>query len=190
MRKRSHRVALCILGVAAFSLSACVEEEVDAAAFPDLAACKATAALGTQGFSATDCDTAFAEAEVIHAEAAPRYDSLTVCEEQHGEGACDEQVASGGGGGGIFMPLMAGYLIGNMLNRNGPAAQPLYRSASGNFTNAAGTTSYASNSGAGKLGATQFARPATTIGKAPMTAASVQSRGGFGGSAAGRSTGG
>ena len=189
MRKRSHRVALSILGAAAFALAGCVEEEVDASAFPDLAACKASAAVGSQGFTATDCDTAFQEAELIHSESAPRYDSQAVCEAEHGADACTEQV-SAGGGGGIFMPLMAGYLIGSMLSRNGPAAQPLYRSASGNFTNAAGTSSYASNSGSGKLSANQFARPAATIGKAPMTAATVQSRGGFGGSAAGRTSGG
>ena len=196
MRKRSSRVALCILGAAAFALAGCVEEEVDAAAFPDLASCKAAAgsggALGQTPLTAAECDSAFAEAQAIHAQSAPRYDSLKVCEEQHGEGACgsEEQATGGSGMGGIFMPLLAGYLIGNMLNRGGAAAQPLYRANGGGFTNAAGTSSYASNSGRGTLKAAQFDRPATTVGKPPMSATTVQSRGGFGTGAASRSSGG
>lgn len=192
MPKRSSRVALCLFG-AAFALSGCVEEEVDAAAFPDLAACKAAA--GTQFGAATlseaDCDLAFAEAQLIHTQSAPRYDSLAVCEAEHGEGACGtEAQATGSGSGSIIMPLLAGYLIGNMLGQGRAAAQPLYRSGSGGFTNAAGTSGFASNTGRGKLGTAEFNRPATTIGKPPMTAATVKSRGGFGGSAAGRSIGG
>lgn len=197
MRKRSSRVALCLFGAAAFALSGCIEEEVDAAAFPDLATCKAAAqsgsSFGETALTVADCETAFAEALAIHTQSAPRYDSLQVCEEQHGEGACgsEEQVTgSSSGMGGIIMPLLAGYLIGNMLNRGGAAAQPLYRSGSGGFTNAAGTASYASNAGRGKLSAAQFDRPASTIGKAPMTAATVRSRGGFGTSAASRTYGG
>lgn len=197
MRKRSSRVALCLLGAAAFALSGCIEEEVDAAAFPDLASCKAAAGSGSQlgeaALTVADCENAFAEALAVHAESAPRYDSLTVCEEQHGEGACgsEEQATGGSGMGGIFMPLLAGYLLGNMLGgRGGASAQPLYRSGAGGFTNAAGTASYASNAGRGKLSAAQFDRPASTIGKPPMSAATVQSRGGFGSSAARPTSGG
>ncbi|MBC7138093.1 MAG: DUF1190 domain-containing protein [Defluviimonas sp.] len=192
-RKRSRRVTLTILGAAAFALAGCREETVDAAAFPDLAACKSAAAQGGE-FSALDCEIAFREAQTLHAEAAPRYDSQQVCEEQHGEGNCGtEAQATGSGGGSIFMPLIAGYLIGNMLGgaRAGAApAQPLYRTRDGRFTNAAGTAAYASNSGRGQLSASQFTRPAATAGKPPMTRATPASRGGFGTSAASRPTSG
>lgn len=183
MKKRSSHVALAILGAAAFGLAGCTEEEVDAQAFPDLKSCQEAAGLSST-FSATDCATAFAEAETLHVEAAPRYDSLAVCEEQHGAGACgSEQQAQPGGSGSIFMPLMMGYLIGNMLGGGrGPAAQPLYRTPDGKFTNAAGSSVYSSNAGKGKLSASQFARPANTIDKPPMTKATAQSRGGFGAS--------
>ncbi|MCW1920725.1 DUF1190 domain-containing protein [Rhodobacter sp. KR11] len=189
MRKRSDRVALCILGAAAFALAGCGEDEVDASAFPDLATCKASAALGGQDFTAADCDRAYAEAQAIHQDSAPRYDAKVVCEEQHGEEACVEAADGNGGGGSIFMPLMAGYLIGNMLNR-GTVAQPLYRSAAGGFSDAAGRATYATNLGQGKLGASQFDRPAATVGKPPMSAATVKARGGFGASAGGRTSAG
>lgn len=184
MKKRSSHVALAILGAAAFTLAGCTEEEVDAQAFPDLKSCQEAASLSTD-FSAADCTKAFTEAEALHVEAAPRYDSLAVCEEQHGAGACGtEQQAESGGSGSIFMPLMMGYLIGNMMGGMGgrgmAAAQPLYKTADGKFTNAAGSSVYSSNAGKGKLSASQFARPSSTIDKPPMSAATAKSRGGFG----------
>lgn len=181
MRKRSGRVALFIVGAAAFTLAGCRDEKVEAEAFPDLQSCEAAASNG--GFDAAQCETAFAEAQQLHVESAPRYDSLQVCEEQHGAGACgSEAEAAGpatGGSGSIFMPLLAGYLMGNMLGR-GMGAQPLYKTSNGRFSNATGSQVYGSNRGRANLGASHFARPPSTIGKAPMTRASVASRGGFG----------
>ncbi|MGH1466389.1 MAG: DUF1190 domain-containing protein [Cognatishimia sp.] len=182
MKKRSKSVALCIVGAAAFTLAGCQEEQIDAQAFPDLQSCKAGADVN-QFLSADECDIAFAQAQQVHVESAPRYDSLQVCEDQHGAGACgNEEQAVQGGSSGIFMPLLTGYLIGNMLSgRSGmSAAQPMYRKAGGGFTNAAGTSAYSSNAGKAKLNSAQFAKPATTAGKPPMTKASVASRGGFG----------
>ena len=180
MRKRSRTVALTILGAAAFTVAGCREEQVDAQAFPDMASCEAAAAQDGL-FSVEECDKAFAEAEALHVESAPRYDSLQVCEEQHGEGNCgsEEQQVSNGGSGGIFMPLLAGYLIGNMLGRAGggmAASQPMYRNAQGGFTNATGTTNFGSNAGRATMGAQNFTRPAATAGRAPMTRATAGSR--------------
>ncbi len=190
MIKRSKRVALSIVGAAAFTLAGCREEPIDAAAYPDLQSCLNDASRGGI-FTAKDCETSFAEAQTLHVEAAPRYASLEVCEEQHGENACGtEATATQGGSGGIFMPLMAGYLIGNMMGGRGGmyAAQPLYNTQDGRFTNAARSSTFSSNSGATKLNTSQFTRPATTAGKTPMTAATASSRGGFGASGAGRTS--
>lgn len=209
MTKRSKTVAIAILGAAAFALAGCKTDEVDAQAFPDIASCKAAAERGGL-FSASECDQAFGEAQKLHVESAPRYDSVQACEAQHGAGACGteaeatagatgapaEQQASGGGMGSIFMPMLAGYLIGSMLSGARGAgvapAQPMYRSANGGFTNAAGTSTFSSNQGASKMSASQFSKPAATVGKPPMSAASPQSRGGFGatGRTASPSTGG
>ncbi len=183
MRTRSRTVALSIVGATAFTLAGCREEQVDAQAFPDLQSCKEAAAGGDGLLTVADCEAAIAEAEQLHVETAPRYDSLQVCEEQHGEGACgsEEQVASSGSGS-IFMPLLTGYLIGNMLSGRGGYArsQPMYRTSDGKFTNAAGSNVYSGNSGKAKLGANQFTKPPTTVGKPPMTKAMAASRGGFG----------
>lgn len=190
MIKRSNRVAIAILGAAAFTLAGCQEEQVDAQAFPDLQSCTAAAQNGGM-FSQQDCDAAFAQAEELHVEAAPRYDSIAVCEEQHGQGACgSEAAATQGGSGSIFMPLMAGYLLGNMLGgRSGVAAsQPLYKTPNGQFTNAARSSTFSSNAGTTKLSTSQFTRPTSTLGKAPMSRGTAMSRGGFGNAGAGRTS--
>lgn len=182
MRKRSRTVALSILGAASFALAGCREEQIDAQTFPDLQSCKLEAERGGE-FSADACDTAFAEAQQLYVETAPRYDSQAVCEAEHGAGACGtEQQVSNGGSGSIFMPLIAGYLLGNLLGGRGgmASAQPLYRTPDGKFTNATGTNTYSSNQGKAKLNSSMFSKPPATIGKAPMSKASVASRGGFG----------
>ena len=188
MIKRSNRVAIAIVGATAFTLAGCREEQVDAAAYPNLQSCLDDAARGGI-FTAQDCETSFAQAQTLHVEAAPRYDALEVCEEQHGEGACGtEATATQGGSGSVFMPLLAGYLIGNMLGgRAGmSAAQPLYKSSDGRFTNASRSSTFSSNTGSAKLNTSQFTRPAATVGKTPMTRATASSRGGFGASGSGR----
>jgi uncharacterized protein YgiB involved in biofilm formation len=188
MIKRSNRVAIAIVGATAFTLAGCREEQVEAAAYPNLQSCLDDASRGGI-FTAQDCETSFAQAQTLHVEAAPRYDALEVCEEQHGEGACGtEATATQGGSGSIFMPLLAGYLIGNMLGgRAGmTGAQPLYKTSDGRFTNAARTSTFSSNAGAAKLSTAQFTRPAATVGKTPMTRATAASRGGFGSSVRGR----
>ena len=190
MTKRSKHVAIAIVGAAAFTLAGCREEQVDASAFPDLQSCVDQSRSGGM-FSQQDCETAFSEAEALHVEAAPRYDSLAVCEEQHGEGACgSEAQATSGGSGSIFMPLLAGYLMGNMLGgRSGmAAAQPLYKTPDGRFTNASRSSTFSTNSGSAKMNTSQFVRPTSTVGKAPMSRATASSRGGFGSTGGGRSS--
>lgn len=206
MAKRSKHVALLLVGAAAFTLAGCQEEAVDASAFADLQSCKAQA--GSNETMIADCVAGFEAAQEIHVESAPRYEDRAACETAHGEGACgSEAEATAGatettgatgqqsGSGSIFMPLMAGYLIGSMLSNNRaagarPPAQPMYKAAGGGFTNAAGSSSYSSNAGKAKLGASHFAKPPSTIGKAPMTKAAVAARGGFGASGSARSTSG
>ncbi|WP_335947237.1 MULTISPECIES: DUF1190 domain-containing protein [Salipiger] len=186
MTKRSRTAALAIVGAASFALAGCREEPVEAQAFPDLESCRS--AVGpTSLFSEQDCTDAFAEAETLHAETAPRYDSLAVCEEQYGEGNCgSEAQATSGGSGSIFMPLLAGYLIGNMLGgQRGLAAQPMYRNANGRFTTPAGGTTYANNTGRANLNPSTFNKAPVTAGKPPLTRATAASRGGFGGSKTG-----
>ena len=144
MIKRSKKVAIAIVGATAFTLAGCREEQVDASAYPNVQSCLDDASRGGT-FTAQDCETSFSQAETLHVESAPRYDTLEVCEEQHGEGACGtEATATQGGSGSIFMPLLAGYLIGNMIGGKAglAAAQPLYKTSDGRFTNAARSSTF------------------------------------------------
>ncbi|MDH2326664.1 DUF1190 domain-containing protein [Cereibacter sp. SYSU M97828] len=186
MRKRSRSVALALVGAAAFTLSACREEESDVTSFPDLASCKAQADAGSLAFTAEDCAEAFAQAEADHLATAPRYDSQQVCEEQHGVGNCGTDAVQQPGGGFSFLPLIAGYMIGSMMSGGrGFASQPLVNTANGRFATPGGT-SITTNNGAGKLNAAAFNKAPTTVGKPPMSRADVASRGGFGATSAAR----
>lgn len=182
-RKRSTRVALFLAGAASLSVAACRDEQMDAASFPDVESCVAAARENSLWFTAEDCEKQFAEAQKQYAETAPRYDSKAVCEEQHGVGQCgpDPVAQSQGGGGSSFMPLLMGFMLGNMLGRGGGLfGQPMVRTADGRFSTPAGTQSFASNRGAGKVPPSTFKPAPKTMGKPPMSAAQVRQRGGFG----------
>ena len=192
-RKRSRHVALFLAGAAVLTTAACEDDRVDAQAFPDLQSCLDASAASELWFTADDCRKTFAEAEATHLETAPRYEDKALCEQEHGVGNCgtDPVAAEQGSGGGFsFMPLLAGYMIGSMLGRGGGMfSQPMVRNGQGGFANPAGTQNFASNRGTGKVPGAAFTRAPSTVGRAPMSAAQVSQRGGFGRSAT-RATGG
>ncbi len=187
--KRSRSVALVILGAAAFGLSACNEEQTEASAFPDKESCLAQASPGGW-FTAKDCEDSFAEAKAIHDETAPRYESRELCEAEHGAEACAGEAASGsGGGGGIFMPLFMGYMIGQALGGGRVMSQPVVRSAGGGFATPDGSAKIGTLNSGGKISSQAFTKATVTKGLPPMTKAQVSSRGGFGNSGGGRAGG-
>lgn len=72
-----------------------------------------------------ECQAAFAEAQALHPQVAPRYANKQECEADFGVGQCEtapgqQQQASGS----FFMPMMMGFLAGQMLNRGGGMAAP------------------------------------------------------------------
>ncbi|MFD1883441.1 DUF1190 domain-containing protein [Paracoccus pacificus] len=187
-RKRSRRAALFLAGATVLTLSACEEDKVDAEAFPDLQSCITASKESGLWFTEEDCRTQFAEAEKTHLETAPRYESLALCEEEHGKGNCGGDPAAEAqpsqGGGFSFMPLLVGYMMGSMLSGGGRGvfSQPMVRTAQGGFSTPSGNQTFATNSGKGAVPASTFQKAPSTIGKAPMTRAQVASRGGFGAS--------
>ncbi len=188
-QKRSRSAALFILGAAAFALAGCQEEKTEAAAFPDQASCLAAASPGGW-FTEKDCNDAFAEAQALHDETAPRYESREVCEGEHGVGACGADSVSGGGsGGGIFMPLLVGYMMGQALGGGRVMSQPVVKTSGGGFSTPNGGTRIGSLNSGGQIAATAFQKAAVTKGQPPMTRAAVAQRGGFG-NAGGTRTGG
>jgi uncharacterized protein YgiB involved in biofilm formation len=177
--KRSRIIPVILLGAATFAVTGCEDERVDANAFPDKASCEAAAKDGTLPFSVEDCDAAFADALEEYERSAPRYDDIALCEEQHG-GECVAQ--QGTGGSSIFMPLMAGYLMGSMLNNSRAQTQPLYRDSAGKYATASGSTVLNGNKGSAKMAPASFRPAAATAAAAPMSRASVNATGGFGSS--------
>lgn len=188
-RSRSARAAL-MGGSGAFVLVlAGCEQEQDLTFFETKEQCYRGAAVSGQ-LSEADCDEAFSEALAEHAVAAPRYESLELCQEEHGEGVCGTPQQTGGEtdpqhGGSVFMPLMMGYMMGSMLSggQSHAAGRPLYRDAKsgGWFTSNGTRTGFSGRPGGVTKGyASTLAAPRTTAIAAPMSRATVSQAGGFG----------
>lgn len=172
-----------LIGASAFALAACQEdppEEVNI--FSSAQECQAL-----PGATVESCEAGYKEALAQHEQTAPRYDSLEYCEEQHGVGNCGTpQVGSEGGGGmGIFMPLLMGYMMGRMLGGGGGfASKPLYGAPGGGMTTADKSASFGAGAKSGKVSAGALAPAKSTVGTPPMSKATAASRGGFGGAGA------
>jgi uncharacterized protein YgiB involved in biofilm formation len=182
-RPTSRRLAsVSLLGLSAFGLAACQEERIDARTFTSEEACVAGAGGPGASFTVDDCRTAFLAAREEHLASAPRYDAMAVCESQHGEDMCVEEP---GGGGSIIVPIMMGYMMGQMLSQNAAqatAGKALYPVAAGGFTTADGRTQVGTVGATARVAPAALTKAAPTIGKPPMTQATVAQRGGFGAS--------
>lgn len=177
--KRSRVVPMTLMGAAALSMAACEDDRVETRAFASVEECASGAGAEDAWFDGEACVASFEEARAEHERTAPRYVDAALCEEEHG-GACYER--TGSGGSSIFLPLMAGYLMGNMLGRTGASsarAQPVYRTAAGRFATPGGTSM---SSLRGVSAASPAAFRAAPAAAAPMTRATVRSTGGFGAS--------
>ena len=170
--KASAPRRIALLGAAsAVALAGCQEDRADIVVFDDPASCAAS------GVEADVCEQQYAQAVAEHEETAPRYDALAVCEAEHGAGACiqDENRPS------IFMPLMAGYLMGQMLSGRGFASRAMVPTAGSGFATTDGATRAAGLSGRGTVAASALtAQAASTRNAAPLTRSTVARGGGFG----------
>ena len=148
------------------------------------------------------CREAFDAAQAQADEVAPRYASLEECEAEFGEGKCATRQHAGGGS--FVGPLMAGFVLSQMMGGRAGAMAPTPAPAAGAAPAAArgpaaapaagaarATPAFLSNQSgwlrpqAGPGGTTALARTSLQPNRAPTV-----SRGGFGRSAAGRSAGG
>lgn len=140
VRKRSQRVALVLMAPVVFpmlavTLTGCGGERLaDAVTFEDINECS------RNGFSVEQCVGVWEEARVQHRESAPRYINQAECEADFGAAAC-EPAPERHQAGSFFVPMMAGFLAGRMMNqglasgaaaaagtRGAIAPQPLYKS--------------------------------------------------------------
>lgn len=194
--KRSKKAALVLMvPVATLLLAGCGEEREQAMVFTDPSECSA-AALN----SPAQCEADYAAAQALHPQVAPKYLNKEQCETDYGVGQCETAPQQTSSGGSVFMPMMMGYLAGQMMNRGGsnfqqPAAtgaaagskvatQPLYKTR-----NDRGTFRTATNTAvAGGIGPITL-KPSQVKPQAAQAAQPVR-RGGLGQRAGKRSFGG
>ncbi|MBS7458638.1 DUF1190 domain-containing protein [Coralloluteibacterium stylophorae] len=178
--KRSRTAILIAMGTAPVLLTACGPgEQTREGLYTSLDACTA------DGNELNACRTALAQAQAAGDEASPQYAARAECEQNHGEGQCEERRTATGHS--FFGPFVTGFFLSQLMRGGQPVGlaqgAPAFRDASGGFTRpvAPGGGVYRAGSG----------RPA---GFAPVTATPNQAvttaRGGFGRSAGGRAYGG
>lgn len=185
--RKPHAIRLVLLGtVGLIGLAGCEENDPLAGhdVLRDQAECSARP-------DPDACRMALADARAQHVQTAPRFASRAECEDAFGQGNCGspQQILAGndvfstaqpaGGAspsapqepqqaqssGGVFMPLLMGYMMGRALGGPGLGAQPLYRDPA--------NTAYSGNRTLGKLSSNRFP-------DAPKATPASISRGGFG----------
>lgn len=191
--KRSKKATLVLMVPAAtLALSGCGQQETpaDVVVFSNAEECAAFYNPPAQ------CQAAFSEAQTLHPKVAPHYVDKAECEADFGTGQCEQSPAQHQSGS-FFMPMMMGFLAGQMMNRSGFAGagqpnqaasaanapkntvptQPLYKSRDDRQTfRTASNTAVATQPGNTQI------RPSAVQPKA----ATVARRGGFGAQAAKR----
>ena len=127
--KRSRKAALILMVPAAtFTLASCVKHpDEDALVYQTPEQCAASG-LSTKA----QCEADYQQAVALHPQTAPKYANKAECEADFGVGGCETAPQQNAQGGSFFMPLMMGYLAGQMLNRGG-----------GQFTNGGNQTTNA-----------------------------------------------
>lgn len=188
---RSYRLAPVAVAVSAvFMLSACEESDETVSLYTNAQDCSQA-----NPSQAEQCTVAYNNALQEAAKTAPKYATQADCIAEFGESMCTqapaqagiagtsstngEQTAQAQSGGGMWMPLMMGYMMGRMMG-GGAASQPLFSSknpaspANGKFVDSTGK-SY----GPAAAGGRSISVPKTAMAPKPPTTSTV-TRGGFG----------
>ena len=175
--KRSRTLTLALMSATALTLAACDNPE-EVAIFENVEQCATQ-----EGFNIEACEANMKLAQEEHVKVAPKYTSAADCEADFGAEQCETAPQRTSSGGSVFMPLMMGYMMGNMMaGRSNVATQPLYRSKDDSKNFRTGDNKKV----AGKTGVSKVPGQ---VARAPSTKTSTIKRGGFG-SAARASSGG
>lgn len=193
-RKRSSSLKLTTMlaGAASLTLAGCDDpgpqasfdpnrgEQVEAFSYKTLEECKAANEVPDP-----QCDTAYAAAQKDDQKNAPRYEARASCEEVYGAGNCVPRGSENGGS--FFTPLLAGFVIGQMLDGGGYRGTGMYRRddgyGGGYYSTYGGRLNRDYSTGKSVISKTSI-DPPDAIRNAPpkiQTRTSVVSRGGFGG---------
>jgi len=129
--KRSASIRLTLMGAAAATTLAGCGETPPAAppAFSTVQDC----VIG--GFAESECRSAYEEAFKSHLERAPRFTSRQDCESKVDVDYCVEAPVRGADGSttNVFVPLMAGYVLGRMMTPPAQTSGGGYSGGSGGF---------------------------------------------------------
>lgn len=199
--KRSARIKLLLMGSVTLALSACGDSQEEAGVFSSIDEC-----IATGKYTEDYCKKGFDQAREQHEKVAPRYNTKADCESDFGSSQCQ---AASHNGTSVFLPLMAGFLVGRMLSGGQNSfSQPLYRpntyppgqpyppqqqqtssgggyggNYSGGSYRTANNVEVAQRTGVTKVGSSITSSP-------PSVRTTTISRGGFGASAASSSSSG
>lgn len=157
--KKSTTITLVLLGtggLAAMAMLAREPEPTNLDYVTDADQCAKT-------YSEAECKQAEAKAKEVHVAEAPRFSRKEECEATVGAGNCQAQNSSNGGGG-FFMPMMMGYMLGSHLG------QPVYRGPDNSAIVRSGAQTQRAGAFSGNGAAARF-QPSPEV-----------ARGGFGGS--------
>lgn len=200
-RKRTVAITLLALGAGAVTIGVFSGRGSSNSlrTYRDVASCEAG-----RPDSSVNCRENFTQALNSHERSAPGFNSREACEKDYGQGNC-VQPSSTSGRSNVFIPAMAGFLLGQRAS-GGFQAAPLYRrpgDPEGEFRQSAAfpfptTSSSSSSSSSGRGGSSFFgssssSSSSSTTTSRPSTSSSsmgvtTTSRGGFG--ASGRSSSG
>ena len=169
--KRSKALKLSLMGASALTLVAC-DNSQEVGVFETIDQC-----VDKAGFTRDACEANQKVAQSEHIRVSPKYTSLSDCETDFGSEKCEVAPQRTTSGGSVFMPMMMGYMMGNMLSGGSRVAtQPLYRSRDDSRNFRPGDNQKVS----GKTGVTRVAGHTT---RAPSTKTRTIRRGGFGSAA-------
>jgi len=178
LKKRLLQAPLT-LGIAVVALASCSnQEEVAVVNSPEDCAAKTELNLG-------ECEAAYQKAQAEAERTGPKYNSNAQCESEFGSGQCRQSRS-----GGVFMPMMTGFMVGQMLSGNnsygGSGYNPVYRynnrrsSQHNRIMTADGTV-------IGKAGQRSYRVGKSTLKTKPTVTRTVR-RGGFGAVASAKSS--
>ena len=189
--KRSRAVALTTLTAAGtVTLTGCGGDDpmVEGQVFATVAECVAA------GTPEGECQNAYNQALADNQNDAPRFESRELCEEGFGGGQCQPRAE---GGNNFWVPLLGGFLIANAIDdldfdrKKKRRYAPVYLSrSSGNYYHGGSNYGPMSRSSSGRYGLGSAALDRPVSAPRVQSRADIASRGGFGGRASSRSSGG
>lgn len=177
--QRAFPVKPLSIAVAVFSLASCGSKKEDVVFVTDVQDC-----INKTRMSSEECRAAYENALVESQKTAPKYSRLPECEVEFGRDQCVRDSSSG-----FFMPLMAGFLVGNMLSQrnrdDGYTYNPAYyyRYPGRDYDKVI----TADGKVLGPRGNTSYKAQRSVLKPKPATYTTVK-RGGFGSSAAAKSS--